>query len=344
MVGFISFVVVFGLLIFMHELGHFMMAKLRGVQVDEFGFGYPPRLLKIGTWRGTAITLNALPFGGFVRMSENDPTIEKGLANKSKSTRALVFAGGAIMNVVLAIILFSITFLMGTLVPASIPGAGIYYVAPQSPADQGGLQPGDNIISIDNQSIQSPADVTSLIKAKLGQPIEIVVQRNGHQLPAITMTPRVSPPPNEGALGIALDLPLVKKTYPVWEAVPLGFRATYNAVASLFQWFEAAFRKQVPVQLSGIVGIYGMTREVAKTGLVRLIEFTAFLSINLAIFQLFPLPALDGGHLIFVFLEWVRGGRKVPPEKEGLVHAVGMVILLGLMVVVSIFDYMRYFG
>jgi regulator of sigma E protease len=345
MTGLVSFVLVFGLLIFMHELGHFLAAKLTGVQVKEFGFGYPPRLVKLGTWRGTAITLNWLPFGGFVNLSENDPTVAGGLASRGRGVRALVFASGALMNVLLAIILFSITFMAGTLTSApELKGAGIYSVSPQSPAEKAGLLPGDNIVSIAGQAIQGAADASQLIKANLGHPIDIVVQRNGQVIPPFSVVPRVSPPPNEGALGVALDVPLVKQSYPLWQAVPMACSAAYHAVASIFGYLREAVRGHTAMQLSGPVGIYGLTREVAKSGLVRLLEFTGFLSINLAFFQLFPLPALDGGHLIFVLLEWVRGGRKIAPEKEGMVHAVGMALLIGLMLVVTFFDVQRLFG
>jgi len=134
MVGVFSFVIVFSVLIFVHELGHFAAAKLNGVRVEEFGFGYPPRLVSFGVWRGTEITLNALPIGGFVRMSEDDPTQPGSLARKSWRVRALVYSAGALMNLLLAMILYSVTFMVGALTPVDAPGAGIYYVVPSSPA------------------------------------------------------------------------------------------------------------------------------------------------------------------------------------------------------------------
>jgi regulator of sigma E protease len=160
----------------------------------------------------------------------------------------------------------------------------------------------------------------------------------------ITVTPRADPPENEGALGVALDMPLEERSYPVWEAVPLGVRATYNSVRALFLGIQAAVRGQMPFQVTGPIGIYQTTVEIAQTGIERLLEFTAFLSLNLFLVNLLPLPALDGGRLIFVLLEWLRGGKRVPPEKEGVVHAIGMVLLIALMVVVTFADYLRYFG
>ena len=344
MPAFPSFLIVFSLLIFIHELGHLATAKLFGVRVDEFGFGYPPRLLKLGRWRETTITLNLLPIGGFVRMWEDDPTVEGSLASKGRSVRALVYAAGALMNLLLAIALFSVIFMVGAVVPVEGPGAGIYYVSPNSPAEAAGLRPGDTITHINGVEIKGRDDVVKLIQDHLGKPIEIVVRRNGQELPPVTLTPRVNPPPNEGAMGVALDLPLGKQSYPVWRAVPLGLRATGNTVLGIFYGVRAAIRGDAAFQLNGPIGIYETTKEVARTGLDRLIEFTAFLSVNLFLVNLLPLPALDGGRLIFVLLEWLRGGRRVPPEKEGFVHALGMIALLALMLVVTYLDYQRYFG
>ena len=344
MVSFASFAAVFSLLIFVHEFGHFLVAKILGVRVEEFGFGYPPRLLKLGTWRGTLLSLNLLPVGGFVRMAEHDPSVEGSLAAKSRSARLAVYMAGTMMNVVLAAVLYSVTFAVGALVAVEGPGAGIYYVAPRSPADMAGLRAGDTIVSIDAQVVDDVHRAVELIKAKIGQPTEIVVRRNGKLLPPVSVIPRLNPPPNEGALGVALDLPLARKSYPLWEAVPRGIGATYNTVKGIIWAIRAALRRQLPLQVTGVIGIYSMTARAAKTGLVQLLEFTAWLSLNLFLVNLLPLPALDGGHLVFILVEWLRGGRRIPPEREGLVHAIGMIVLLTLMAVLTVVDCVRYFG
>ena len=344
MIGFISFVVVFSLLIFVHEFGHFVTAKLGGVRVEEFGFGYAPRLLKLGTWRGTTISLNMLPFGGFVRMAEDDPTVERSLANKGRAVRALVYSAGALMNLALAVVLYGLTFATGALTPIEGPGAGVYFVAPGSPAQMAGVRPGDTIVTIDGQNLQDVDEAIRLIRSRVGRLMEIVVRRNDELLTPVSLTPRVNSPPNEGAMGVSLGKPLARRSYPVWKAVPMGFQATYNGVRGLFYMLQSAVRKEVPFQLSGPIGIYRQTEEVAKTGWDQLLEFTAFLSINLFLINLLPLPALDGGRLIFILLEWLRGGRRVSPEKEGFVHMLGMVVLIAVMAVVTFVDYQRYFG
>ena len=199
-------------------------------------------------------------------------------------------------------------------------------------------------MSINGQQVANYEQATQLIRDNIGKQIEIVVRRDTKVLPPIQVTPRVNPPANEGALGVSLGDPLVKQSYPIWQAIPKGVRATFNVVIGIVDGVRAILHKQMPLEVTGVIGIYNMTAQVAKTGLVQLAEFTGFLSINLFLFNLLPLPALDGGRLLFVVLEWVRGGRRVPPEKEGMVHAIGMMVLLALMVVVAVADYMRYFG
>ncbi len=344
MSGFVSFVIIFSLMIFVHELGHFLAAKLTKVRVHEFGFGYPPRLLRLFTWQGTEVTLNALPFGGFVRMAEDDPTVEGSLARKGRATRAFVYAAGAAMNLLLAVALYGATFVMGALTPTPGPGAGIYLVAPGSPAEQAGLLPGDTILSVDGQAVGDVEEAVALIGARAGQPLELVVRRDDRTLPPLTVTPRLNPPPGEGALGVALDLPLERVSYPLWQAAPLGARATWNTLRGMWYALQGALRQEETLTVTGPIGIYRETVKVAQSGLARLTEFTAFLSLNLFLVNLLPLPALDGGRLVFILLEWLRGGRRIPPEKEGAVHAIGMALLIGLMLVVAVIDYQRYFG
>jgi regulator of sigma E protease len=159
----------------------------------------------------------------------------------------------------------------------------------------------------------------------------------------MVVTPRVNPPEGEGALGVALDYPTVK--FPVWKAVPKGVGRAFDVVRAMYQAIAGAIVGTQPgIQVTGPIGIYTMTSQAAQTSFLTLVQFTAFLSLNLFLVNLLPLPALDGGRVIFVILEWLRGGRKIAPEKEGAVHAIGMLLLIGLMVVVTVMDYMRYFG
>ncbi len=344
MPGLIWFLLVFGLVVFAHELGHLVAAKLAGVTVTEFGFGYPPRLVRLFRWRETEVTLNLLPLGGFVRMAEDDPSAPGSLANKRRLTRAAVLAAGALMNIVLAVALYSITYMVGTPVPVEGAGAGVYMVGENSPAQQAGLLPGDTIVEIAGERVRDAEQAKALIEAHLGRELTLIVRRDGSELPPLSLVPRANPPPNEGAVGVVIDLPLETRSFPVWQAVPKGARAVRNVIVGLFRTIGEAIRGTIAFEVSGPIGIYRATVEVAHTGILRLLEFTAFLSTNLFLMNLLPLPALDGGRLVFVLLEWLRGGKRVPPEKEGLVHAIGMMLLIALMLVVTVFDYQRYFG
>jgi regulator of sigma E protease len=339
--GNIAFVVILSLLIFVHELGHFLTAKLSGVRVEEFGFGYPPRMIKLGTWQGTILSLNWLPIGGFTRMGEDNPEQLDGLANKGRGTRALVFTAGSLMNLALALLINITVPLFGVWDQSGQPGAGIYSVARQSPAAVAGLRPGDNIVRLDGQVVPNVEDAMQRIRAKVGQPVEVVVNREGRELPPVALTPRTDPPPREGAVGVSLGPSVAKRSVSLWEAARLGVRTTWESALTLGRAVAGMVRREVPVQLSGPVGVYMVVQEVAKDGLLSLLSLTAFLSINLFVVNLLPLPALDGGRLVFVFLEWVRRGRRIAPEKEGWVHAVGMVGLIVLVVVLSYFDLMR---
>ncbi len=341
MVNLISFAVVLSLLVFVHELGHFLAAKLSGVRVDEFGFGLPPRMIKLGQWRETEITLNWLPVGGFVSMGEEDPTREGSLASKPRRMRALVLSAGALMNLLLAAVLFSLMYRVGTAMPVEGPGAGVYYVVPDSPAYAAGLRPGDTIVALGDETIASVEQAIDYTQAHLGEPISIVLRRNDQLLNPVTATPRANPPANEGALGVSLGYPFITQRYPWGESLWLGIRTTGTVVTSIPRVIAGMIRRELPAEVSGVVGIYTMTAEAVKSGLAQLLEFAGMLSVNFFLFNLLPLPALDGGRLVFVLLEWLRGGRKVPPEKEGLVHAIGMVLLLGLMAVVTYFDVLR---
>ena len=339
----ISFLLVLSLLVFVHEFGHFIVAKLTGIKVEEFGFGYPPRLLTITKRGDTEYTLNIIPFGGFVRMlGEEDPTHPDSFAAKGKLTRAAALLAGPLMNVALACFLFIGIAVAGFDIPAG--SVAIVDVAPGSPAAKASLQEGDIVLSIDGLTVRNTYELSRHTSERLGEEVTLSIKRDERTLP-ISLTPRQEPPVGEGPMGVIIQTVDIvgtdKLRYSLWEAIPAGIRATGNTFLAIFSGVASMIQGSIAADVRGPVGIAAATGEIAKSGLAALIQFTAYLSVQLAIFNLIPFPALDGGRLAFIALEALRGGKRVAPEKEGLIHLVGLVILIGLMLVVSYNDVVR---
>ena len=341
---------VISLLMFVHELGHFIVTKLAGIPVEEFGFGLPPRLLTLGKLRGTEYTINAIPFGAFVRpLGEDDPTQPGGLASKGKLVRAAVVAAGPAMNMFLAIALFAAMFVIGVPSPTEGVGAGIYGVEPDSPAARAGLQVGDTILQVDDFILQETNDLSKYITPKAGEEIALIVRREGGVLPTpLRLTPRVNPPEDQGAMGVRYGPPLAKISYPWWQAIPLGVRHAFTLLGAMFmglvEMLRGMLRGVMVPEVAGPIGIAQVTGEIAKSGLLSLMEFIGLLSVNLAVVNLLPFPPLDGSRLILIVLEILRGGRRVDPEKERLVQVIGMAVLVSLMLLISYFDLLRLFS
>ncbi|MBI4498351.1 MAG: site-2 protease family protein [Chloroflexi bacterium] len=341
-----SFLLVLTALVLIHEAGHFVTAKLAGVTVQEFGIGFPPRLFGI-RWRGTDYTVNLVPLGGFVKLlGEEDPRERGSLASKSIPTRVLILAAGAGMNALLPIVLFT----AGYMIPRDdIRGpVTITEVMPDSPAARAGLQPGDRILRINDRPIENLQDVGANISLNLVKDTEIRVQREDRTFVVARVVPRMVPPQGQGATGIAISMDPNQATrytrqHPIWEAVPLGLRQTFDTLTLFKNGLMTAIlnpNHTGPVVV-GPVGLAQATGDIARAGIPPLMEWAALLSMNLAIFNLLPIPMLDGGRIVFVLLEWARGGKRVPPEKEGLVHLAGFVLLMTFVAIVSFFDILR---
>jgi len=326
------------LLVFVHELGHFVTAKLSGITVREFGFGYPPRLIGI-PFRGTIYSLNLLPLGGFTRMAGEDGSeaaaMEPGsFASKSKRVRALVLAAGSGMNAVLAPLLLMIVFMLGA--PAASGHVKVDAVQAGSPAATAGIKVGDVLTAVQGHPVASLSDFKNQAQFRLGQPTEIAIERDGKPAGIVTLVPRQNPPPGEGAIGIAIDDTVIRQ-YPIWTALWLGIKSTVVIFVDIWTGLFQAITGAVSPQFLGPVGIASVTGQVAQMGAAPVLQFAAFLSVNLAIFNLIPFPALDGGRILFVIIEAVRG-RRVDPQKEGFVHLIGMVILLTFVALISYHD------
>ena len=342
LIAIVSFFVVILVLVLAHELGHFITAKASGVRVDEFGLGFPPRLLSVR--RGeTRYSLNAIPLGGFVKMAgEEDPKVPRSLASKGIGTRLLVLSAGSLMNALLPLLLFSIAFM----IPHNLVIGQVIVeeVALNSPADRAGIEPGDTFLSINNKPVNNIGDLHRYIQLNLGREIAILVQHSDSTTEDVQVIPRWKPPEGQGAVGILISAPnstITSQHYPFWKAIPMGVSACIETFVLFKNGIISTIIGTAPVVVAGPVGIAQLTGEVAKAGISPLLEFAAFLSINLAIINIFPLPALDGGRIAFVLLEWVRRGKRISPKREGLIHAIGFAMLMAAFLAITYQDIIR---
>ncbi len=341
-------------LVFVHELGHFLAAILMKVRVEEFGFGYPPRALLLFERNDTKFTLNWLPFGGFVRMTGEEAGSDDpgSLTSKAPWQRFVVFAAGPTMNVVLALLIYTVVFSAGT---AEYTGrVTIEAVAPGSPAEAAGLEPGDVVVRIGDTRIASFRDVQAATSASLGRETTVEVERSGEPL-ARRMVPRLpaDTPADQGALGITIfyDEPfeVSYRRVGLMQAARMSVKRVILLVSAmaegLGQLVLSPILPSVEAPEGGVAGPVGIARlagEVARMGWEPFLDLAAFLSLNFALINALPLPALDGGHIAFVIVEWLRRGKRVPPQREALVHLTGMMLLIGLMLVVSYLDVVRW--
>lgn len=341
-------VFIIGLLIFFHELGHFLSARAVGVPIEEFGFGYPPRLAKIGTWKGTEISLNWIPFGGFVRpKGEADESIEGGMAAAPAWKRLVIAASGPLMNFIIGVIILIIIY-SAIGIPAS-DQAMISQISPDSPAMQVGLQVGDIVLSVDGEEASDIDTLITLINQRVGKEITLVIDRDG-RTEIFSLTPRENPPEGEGAMGVALTNPL--KPTPFFQSIGSAFRTTGYVIRETLLLPVRLIQGTVdpslarPVGYKGIYDIYSqaveMDQETEITTAQPLPVFTlsiiANISLALGITNLLPIPALDGGRILFTLPELLFK-KRIPQKWENAVNMVSFLLLIALMVVITILDF-----
>lgn len=337
----LTFLIILSVLILVHELGHFWSAKRHGIKVEEFGFGYPPRIW--GFKRGETIySLNLLPFGGFVRMlGEDQAAGNRSFFVQKKSVRTLVLLAGVTMNFLLGVVLFGAIYTkLG--IPEPVDYLVVTNVAGGSPADAAGIKAEDKIIGFKDS--QAFIDFVNQNRGK-----EISMQLAGR---SIEVVPRQASdtPEGQGALGVAItNIDFVQ--YPLWQrpfrGMALGVKEAFawgrEILNALGQTVARLIQGQKPQDVAGPVGIYQISKSAGEQGLLAVFQFTGILSINLAILNLLPLPALDGGRLVFVIIETVFR-RRVKPKFEQTIHLIGMALLIGLMVLITINDVRRLVG
>jgi regulator of sigma E protease len=329
-------------LILAHEFGHFITAKAFRVEVKEFGLGFPPRIAG-RKWGETIYSLNAIPLGGFTKLAgEEDPEAPRSLAGKPTAVRLLVLSAGSLMNFLAPLALFAIAFTVPH--DVVIGKVMVEEVAPNSPAAAVGIEDGDTIISINDKPINNTGDLQRYIQLNLGEETEITVIHDNLNQESLQLVPRWRPPEGEGAIGVAVrtvDAVTVRKSEPAWRAAPLGAETCVETFVLFKNGVLSMITGATPFEVRGPVGIAEMTGEVARAGLSPLLEFTAFLSINLGLINIFPLHALDGGRIAFVLLEKARGGKRIPPKTEGLIHLIGFALLIGIIIAITYTDITR---
>lgn len=348
------FFIILVILVLIHELGHFIAAKKNGVLVEEFGFGFPPRLFSIK--RGeTLYSINLFPIGGFVKLfgeeyqelknkkqSKNVPGKERAFAYKKPWQKALILLGGVTGNFLLGWILISFLFTQG--VPTPVNKVIVESVQVNSPASTSGIKSSDTITKIVKDGkeypLKSVSDLVSLTKKFSGQEIVLIVEKDKTQR-KVVLTPRKNPPPGQGPLGIVLTS-FVEKKYSWYQAPFYGlvesFKITKHIVVELLKVVGQLVTFQKPqIDVVGPVGIAQFTGQAIKLGKNAVLELMALLSLNLAVVNILPFPALDGGRLVFVIYEWITR-KRVDQKFERYLNLVGIIILLSLAVFITIND------
>lgn len=342
------FILGLGFLIFLHELGHFLGAKLFKIPVEEFGFGLPPRLFKLFTIGETDFTINALPFGAFVRpKGEADPDVPGGLSTAPPFQRLVVLLGGPVTNLLAGILLFSLVFTRTGIPDEST--VKIYQVVANSPAEQNGLKIDDVIRQINGMPVTDMNMLIATVKSNAGSEVTLLVER-GSQTFEVRAIPRLDPPPNEGSLGVQLGNPI--RDHTTWiQTIPYSVKTAYNQFAALLalpgQLISGAIQPE-EARMVGPVGMFQIFQvagdqdaENARSGdpqqTNNRLFFMAIISVALGITNLLPLPALDGGRIIFLIPEIILK-KRVPARYENAVHSIGMLLLLVFMFYITIQD------
>jgi regulator of sigma E protease len=357
--SFLIFVLVLSVLVFIHELGHFLTAKRLGIHVEEFGFGFPPRVFGIvrgpdGKWRRvgaktpsrqelggprTIYSINAIPLGGFVRPAgEDDPGIAGGLSAAPKRVRIAVLAAGSAFNLIFAFLVFVVGFHAGW--PDRVV---VNTVVAGTPSDLAGLKPEDIVLTADGVDIHYTSQLSDVTYRHLGQPVDIEIQR-GAEKQVITVTPRQTWPEGEGPMGIEMR-PDIVTNYSWGQSIVRAGQEIFYQFQVLVELPGRVLRQEIPLEVVrpiGVVGLNDLTREAVTTAAAinqwfPILQLIGLVSVALATTNLLPLPALDGGRIMFVLIEAIRG-RRLDPAREGMVHLVGMALLLVLMVVITYQD------
>ena len=366
MLGIVAFIIILTLIITAHEFGHFIAAKKSGVLVEEFNIGFPPRLIskRIGE---TLYSFNLIPIGGYVKLFGEDETslaaaprlAKRAFFNQSAGKRLLIISAGVLMNLVAGVVIFAFAYTrLG--IPRQIPWVKVSAVAPSSPAKLIGIHPGDYILKINNQTAATPADLAKIVHHFQGQKIAVLVASKPKQpwrptpCPASSPTPhcyqlailaRRQPPAGQGALGVIITNHIISQP-PLWQRPFLG---AWAGLRESFFWGQEILHGlgqlvgqvregKIPQDMAGPLGVYQLSQQIQhQAGWLAWLHFFGILSINLAIINILPLPALDGGQLILILIEIITR-RRLNAKLKIIINQVGLAFLLGLLAALTLHD------
>jgi regulator of sigma E protease len=344
---------VLGVLIFVHELGHFLVAKWAGIRVERFSLGFPPKM--IGFTKGeTEYCISWVPLGGYVKMAGENPEESeitgdpREFMSKSIGWRSAVILAGPMMNFITAILLFALVFFFYGRPVADETRVVVGPVIEGSPAQKIGLQTDDHIVSIDGQKVSSFQEMADIVSTKLAQQVTVLWKRGDDvfSAPVVTKVDTLKDVAGAdslvGRIGIGMGY-IMEPMGPI-ASLGAGFKQTIDICGAMFKFLGGLVTGQLSIKMvSGPVGIAKMAGEVAREGFNMLMSFMAVLSVNLAILNILPVPILDGGHLLFLLIEKLRG-RPLSIKQRAVAQQVGLVLLLMLIVTVTYHDVLRLFG
>ena len=332
------------LIVIVHEFGHFLMAKLSGMHVEEFFIGFGPKLFKFKDRRGTAYGLKAIPLGGYNKLlgMDRNETVPSGMENKAFHNKPFykklqVLIGGVSFNIIFAVILIGISLSMGVMVPTTI----VDYIQPETPADISGFKIGDKIISLDNQKIESWDDFSTLTKKYPGKEVTYTVIRNGEE---IKLEVKLDDLEGQGYLGISPTS--IEKKLGFFEIVKESFRITWDISVTYIKLFGMLFSGKIPLSEArpvSPVGIVNIFQQSVSMGMQNFIFFVALVSLLMGFGNIIPIFPLDGGHIVLTIIETIRK-RPVPRKVLEVFNSIGIFILVSILIVGFIFDIINPFN
>ncbi len=345
------FVVALSILVLVHELGHYLAAIWTGVKVEEFGLGLPPKIFgkKIGQ---TVWSLNWLPIGGFCKLEGEDPSDVKAIKNKTSFMyknpwqKGIIVLGGVLMNIVLAVTVFSVVY---TIVGVSkeTDRVKVVGVSKNSPAEKAGLREDDWIVNVDSVSIKKSNQLIELVNKYKGGRVNLLVESKDGIRRGVVVEVRADPPVGEGSMGVAIsNMELEKiKWYQFYRGIWAGFKEAYYwgkiITEGVGKMIGGLIVGQVPKDVSGPIGMYEATSSIKKNqGMLAVVHFFGIVSVNLAVVNVLPFPALDGGRIIFVLYEMITK-KRANQKFETAVNNFGMLVLLSLILMITVGDVLR---